>query len=151
MFSKLISATGQCLRSTRNRARWAMLLGDWVYCCEAAHCAFCDNMHVHQPCVQGNFEAVEHLLTMDRDKQMVKVVYGSRAPLHQAAAAKEGRLNTCKLLIDFDGEQLQIKTNDGSLPVHMLAQVTTCLCTTPMHTRVCGCLCSCVCWCIGAI
>jgi hypothetical protein len=59
---------------------------------------------------------------VDVEKTMTKVVYGSRCPLHQAAAAKEGRLATCKLLLEFDPEQMAVKTNDGSLPMHMLSQ-----------------------------
>lgn len=40
--------------------------------------------------------------------------------MHQAAAAKEARLATCQLLIEFDREQLQAKTNDSRPSVHML-------------------------------
>ena len=80
---------------------------------------------LHSQSRKGNAVAVGHLLALDKARggeKMTEVVYGSRVPLHQAAAAKEGRLATCKLLIDFDSAQLEVKTNDGSLPVHMLAQ-----------------------------
>ena len=62
---------------------------------------------LHSQSRKGNSTAVGHLLSLDKEKEMTKVVYGSRVPLHQAAAAKEGRLATCKLLIDFDREQLE--------------------------------------------
>ena len=69
---------------------------------------------------------MQRLLEVDESNEpemrMTRVIYGSRCPLHQAAAAKENRLATCKLLLDFDPDQLNVATNDGSKPMHMLAQ-----------------------------
>lgn len=81
---------------------------------------------LHSQARKGNHAAVQRLLEVDQenasDLKMTRVTYGSRCPLHQAAAAKENRLATCKLLLDFDPDQMHVMTNDGSKPMHMLAQ-----------------------------
>ena len=77
---------------------------------------------LHSQARKGNAGAVERLLSLDTEKSTTKLVYGSRTPLHQAAAANKGRLATCKLLLSFDEEQISAKTSDGSTPVHMLCQ-----------------------------
>ena len=77
---------------------------------------------LHSQSRKGNADAVERLLMLDKAKTTTKIVYGSRTPLHQAAAAKKGRLKTCKILLEFDAGQIEATTNDGSTPMHMLAQ-----------------------------
>ena len=81
---------------------------------------------LHSQARKGNRAAVQCLLEVDEENEpemkMTRVIYGSRCPLHQAAAAKENRLATCKLLLDFDPDQMHVATNDGSKPMHMLAQ-----------------------------
>lgn len=59
---------------------------------------------------------------MHRDKSTTRLVYGSRTPLHQASAAKQWRLQTCKLLLNADDWQLSQKTTDGRTPYHMLSE-----------------------------
>ena len=77
---------------------------------------------LHSMARKGNATAVKHLLSIDTQKITTKLEYGSRVPLHQAAAAKEGRLETCKMLLDHDKTQIHVKTRDGSTPLHMLVQ-----------------------------
>lgn len=77
---------------------------------------------LHSMARKGNATAVKHLLSIDTQKTTTKLEYGSRVPLHQAAAAKEGRLLTCKMLLDHDKTQIHVKTRDGSTPLHMLVQ-----------------------------
>jgi ankyrin repeat protein len=77
---------------------------------------------LHSQARKGNFEAVKQLLTLDREKKMCKIVYGSRTPLHQAAAAKSGRIKTVRLLLDHDVSQIGIKTKDGRTALHIASE-----------------------------
>jgi len=77
---------------------------------------------LHSQARKGNHTHVEQLLLLDKEKTSTRLVYGSRTPLHQAAAAKQGRLKTCKMLLDFDDWQLEQKTTDGRTPYHMASE-----------------------------